>query len=286
MRNLIRNLMIGAQYIHDHVMHFYHLHALDWVDVVSALKADPEGHIDARRNRSRPTRAPRRAISPTCRAASRSWWESGQLWHFRERLLGQLWALQAAAGSQPHGRGALSRCARVAAPGRATARPSSAARIHTRISSSAERPSAISVHSGEGTGSTAVNTVGLQQVAQIIAQMREFVDQVYVPDTLAIASFYKDWFKTGGREGTGNFLTYGDFPAAGNVKPKSLAGASRRHSRGATCRTSTRTSTSTPEADIQEFVAHSWYDYRGGKQTGLHPYQGETQLNYSGPKPP
>ncbi|MGD8688440.1 MAG: nickel-dependent hydrogenase large subunit, partial [Gammaproteobacteria bacterium] len=38
---LIRNLMIGAQFIHDHVMHFYHLHALDWVDVVSALKADP-----------------------------------------------------------------------------------------------------------------------------------------------------------------------------------------------------------------------------------------------------
>lgn len=34
---MIRNLMIGAQYIHDHVMHFYHLHALDWVDVVSAL---------------------------------------------------------------------------------------------------------------------------------------------------------------------------------------------------------------------------------------------------------
>ena len=39
--DLIRNLMNGAQYIHDHVMHFYHLHALDWVDVVSALDADP-----------------------------------------------------------------------------------------------------------------------------------------------------------------------------------------------------------------------------------------------------
>ena len=37
----IRNLMIAAQFVHDHVMHFYHLHALDWVDVVSALKADP-----------------------------------------------------------------------------------------------------------------------------------------------------------------------------------------------------------------------------------------------------
>src|SRR5512135_466493 len=39
---IIRNLMIGAQHVHDHVMHFYHLHALDWVDVVSALKADPK----------------------------------------------------------------------------------------------------------------------------------------------------------------------------------------------------------------------------------------------------
>ncbi|WP_462329000.1 nickel-dependent hydrogenase large subunit, partial [Thiohalocapsa halophila] len=39
---LIRNMMVGAQFIHDHVMHFYHLHALDWVDVVSALSADPK----------------------------------------------------------------------------------------------------------------------------------------------------------------------------------------------------------------------------------------------------
>ena len=43
---LIRNLMIGAQYVHDHVMHFYHLHALDWVDVVSALQADPKSTSD------------------------------------------------------------------------------------------------------------------------------------------------------------------------------------------------------------------------------------------------
>ncbi len=41
--NLIRNLIHGMQFIQDHVIHFYHLHALDWVDVVSALKADPEG---------------------------------------------------------------------------------------------------------------------------------------------------------------------------------------------------------------------------------------------------
>ena len=40
--NLIRNIMIAQQFVHDHVMHFYHLHALDWVDIVNALKADPK----------------------------------------------------------------------------------------------------------------------------------------------------------------------------------------------------------------------------------------------------
>ena len=43
---LIRNLLHGSQYLHDHMVHFYHLHALDWVDIVSALKADPKKTAD------------------------------------------------------------------------------------------------------------------------------------------------------------------------------------------------------------------------------------------------
>ena len=39
---IIRNLMNATQVTQDHLVHFYHLHALDWVDVVSALKADPK----------------------------------------------------------------------------------------------------------------------------------------------------------------------------------------------------------------------------------------------------
>jgi hydrogenase large subunit len=38
--------------------------------------------------------------------------------------------------------------------------------------------------------------------------------------------------------------------------------------------------------EIQEFVAHSYYDYSTGKNAGLHPYDGQTNLNYSGPQPP
>ncbi len=43
---IIRNLIAGTQYVQDHVIHFYHLHALDWVDVVSALSADPAKSSD------------------------------------------------------------------------------------------------------------------------------------------------------------------------------------------------------------------------------------------------
>ena len=39
---MVRNIMLGALYLHDHVVHFYHLHAFDWVDVVSGLSADPK----------------------------------------------------------------------------------------------------------------------------------------------------------------------------------------------------------------------------------------------------
>jgi hydrogenase large subunit len=145
-------------------------------------------------------------------------------------------------------------------------------------------PAAISVHAAGGTGTTAVNPIGLQKVAEIIGQMREFVDQVYVPDTIAIASFYKDWFKKGHGEGVGNFMTYGDFPAQGSQDPKTflvprgvILGRDLSRIQAVDLNA---------EHDIQEFVSHSWYDYSGGKQQGLHPYRGETNLSYSGPRPP
>jgi len=112
--------------------------------------------------------------------------------------------------------------------------------------------------------------------------MRAFVDQVYLPDTLAIASFYKDWFQRG--EGLGNFLTYGDFPEKGMNDPASwLIPSGAILGRDLT---KIHPIDLGDPAQVQEFVAHSWYDYAGGKTEGLHPYDGETRLHYSGPKPP
>ena len=108
--------------------------------------------------------------------------------------------------------------------------------------------------------------------------MSAFVDQVYVPDTLAIAGFYKDWFYRG--EGLGNFLTYGDLPEKGMDDPSSYFLPS-----GAILDRDLSTVhpvDMTADGEIQEYVAHSWYDYEGGNEQGLHPWQGETKLNYKG----
>ena len=137
-------------------------------------------------------------------------------------------------------------------------------------------------HYRGGQGGTALDVTGLQRIQSVIQSMRDFVDQVYVPDTLAIAGFYKDWFARG--EGLGNFMTYGDFPADGKPNSKSLL-----IPRGVIVNRDLShieaVDLDDPE-QIQEFASHSWYEYQGGKGKGLHPYDGETKFAYDGPKPP
>jgi hydrogenase large subunit len=285
---LIRNLMIAAQFVHDHVMHFYHLHALDWVDVVSALKADPKKTSELAQS-----------ISSYAKSSP------GYFADVQERLKkfvagGQLGIF--ANGYWGHPAYKLPPEANLMAVAHyldALAWQRDVVQIHTVFGGKNPHPnflvggapSAISTHVQTGTASsgfrggesgTAVNVVGLEKVQNVIRSMNAFVDQVYVPDTLAIAGFYKDWASLG--EGLGNFLTYGDFP------DKSMADlASFKVPRGAILN---RDLSKVHEVDlnaedqIQEFVAHSWYDYSGGKEKGLHPYAGETKLNYTGPKPP
>lgn len=288
---LIRNLMISAQFVHDHVMHFYHLHALDWVDVVSALKADPKA-----------TAALAQTVSPSYPRSSPGYFADTQARLKRFVEGGQLGIF--ANGYWGHPAYKLPPEANLMAVAHyldALAWQRDVAKLHTIFGGKNPHPNflvggvpcAISVHtqresqgSGaqdrDGEGTTSLNEVGLELVRNIIAQMRTFVDQVYVPDTLAIAGFYKDWAAQG--EGVGNFLTYGDFPDKGMSDPSSFLIPS-----GVIL--GRDLSTIHPvdlhaEDQIQEFVSHSWYHYSAGKSTGLHPYHGETEFSYTGPKPP
>ncbi|HUN75918.1 MAG TPA: nickel-dependent hydrogenase large subunit [Steroidobacteraceae bacterium] len=278
--NLIRNLMIGAQYVHDHVMHFYHLHALDWVDVVSALSADPKATSALAQSISSYARSSPGYFSDVQQRVKRLV-ASGQLGIFANAYWGH------PAYKLPPEANLMA----VAHYLDALAWQRSVAELMTLFGGKNPHPNflvggspaAISVHAAGGTGTTAINTVGLARVAEIIGEMQSFVDQVYVPDTLAIASFYKDWLTPGHGEGLGNFLCYGDFPAKGVPNSKTMI------PRGAIL---DRDLSHIHEVDlkaddeIHEFVAHSWYDYTTGKDSGLHPFKGQTQLHYSGPKPP
>ncbi|MGD2119953.1 MAG: nickel-dependent hydrogenase large subunit [Chromatiales bacterium] len=279
---LIRNLMIAAQYVHDHVMHFYHLHALDWVDVVSALNADPKKTSELAQSLSKwPKSSP--GYFSDIQKKVKGFVESGQLGIFSNGYWGHpAYKLPAEANLMA-----------VAHYLEALSWQRDVVQIHTIFGGKNPHPnflvggspSPISIDPAAntgGAGTTGLNILALQQIQYVINRMMDFVNNVYIPDTLAIASFYKDWFKRG--SGVRNFLTFGDMPEKGMDDPSSYfipGGAildrdlSRIHPIDLN-----------DPAQVQEFIAHSWYDYSVGKDKGLHPYDGETNLHYTGPKPP
>ena len=271
---LIRNLMIGAQYIHDHVMHFYHLHALDWVDVVSALSADPKATSElAQAISSWPKSSP--GYFADMQKRVKAFVEAGQLGIFAKAYWGH------PAYKLPPEANLMAVCHYL----EALAWQRDVVRLHAIFGGKNPHPnflvggvaSPIDLNSD-----SAINAKKLSDVQSVIDQMRTFVDQVYVPDTLAVASFYKDWGLRG--EGLGNFLCYGDLPSKGMDDPSSFLFPSGVIL-GRDLSTVHPIDMHNP-SEIQEFVSHSWYKYKAGKDKGLHPYDGETEFDYTGPKPP
>jgi hydrogenase large subunit len=137
-------------------------------------------------------------------------------------------------------------------------------------------PSPINLNNVGAVG--AVNMERLNMVGHIIDRTVEFIDQVYIPDLLAIASFYKDWASIGGGLSSKYLLSYGDLPRTANdYSPGNLmlpAGAIIDGNLN-----------EVQDVDlgkldeIREYVTHSWYKY-GDEQMGLHPFQGETVPNF------
>jgi len=271
---LIRNLMSGAQYVHDHVMHFYHLHALDWVDVVSALSADPAATSTLAQSISSYPKSSPGYFSDTQKKL-KTFVEGGQLGIFANGYWGH------PAYKLPPEANLMA----VAHYLEALSWQRDVAKLHTIFGGKNPHPNFVVGGVAcpiDLNSDSAINAKKLAQVQEIINKMQVFVDQVYIPDLLAIAGFYKDWGSRG--EGLGNFLTYGDFPEHGMDDPSSFlipSGAILNRD------LSTIHDVDMNAADeIQEYVSRSWYDYEGGKNDGLHPYDGETSLNYSGPTPP
>jgi hydrogenase large subunit len=267
--NHIRNLMMLAQYTQDHLVHFYHLHALDWVDVVSALNADPRATSELMQSISSwPKSSP--GYFRDVQARLKRFVESGQLGPFSNAYWGSpAYKLPPEANlmAVTHYLEALDFQREIV-------------KIHTIFGGRNPHPNWVvggmpcSFSLNETGG---INMEWLNLVSSIIDRSIAFVDQVYIPDLKAIASFYKDWNYGGGLSGQ-NLLSYGDFPNVANDWSQENmlmpGGAIINGDLSQVHEVDVRD----PE-QIQEFVTHSWYKYPD-ESKGLHPWDGVTEPNF------
>ena len=248
---LIRNLLHGVQYQHDHIIHFYHLHALDWVDVVSAISADP---------------AATAKLSET--VSNAPWGGTAYYKQVQERLKtfvesGQLGPLNNAYWGHPAYKMPPE------ANLMATAHYIEALKLQSRTARmhaiwGAKNPHLQTLVVG---GVTPIRDLTPDRIAQFLylwKETQEFVDKVYIPDVLAVAGFYKDWGAIGG---TTNFLAYGDYPQS-DKEPESLF-----LPRGAIMKRDIGKVLDLDEKKVTEDVTRGWYE----KGAAKHPYEGETK---------
>ncbi len=286
--DLIRNIMFLAQMVQDHVVHFYHLHALDWVDVTSALNASPSA-----------TSALQKSISPSWPNSSPTYFAGVQstLKNFVDS--GQLGIFQNAYWGHPAYRlPAEGNLLAVAHYLEALQWQKEIVKIHALFGGKNPHPNYLvggvpysfpttqtssesddDHHDNHQSGSTV--PASLSAIGTLIQNAIDLVEGLYLPDLLLIASFYPDWARIGG--GIGNFMAYGDVPQRGIDDP-----AQFRFPQGVVLNGDLSKLLPLNLADpsqIREQVDHSWYDYPSGIQD-LHPYDGTTQPHYDGPVPP
>ena len=125
----------------------------------------------------------------------------------------------------------------------------------------------------------AVGAINMERLnaKSIVDRSKEFVEQVYIPDLLAIASFYKGWLYGGGLSSQA-LLSYGDMPEKANDYSPANLMLPRGAIIGGKLDKIHEVDLKDPE-QIQEFVNHSWYKY-ADESKGLHPFDGVTEPNY------
>ncbi len=269
---IIRNLISGIQYVQDHVIHFYHLHALDWVDVTGALKADPAKTAALAQTISDwPNSSPTyfKAVQGKVKALV----ESGQLGIFSNGYWGH------PAYKLPPEANLMA----VAHYLEALEWQKDVIRMQAYLGAKNPHPQTFLVGGMsmpvDPNSQNAINAGSLQFMFDLAKKAHDFVAKVYIPDLLAVASFYKEWASIGG--GVPNYLSYGEFQLdtksnttncwlpAGFIRNRDLSKVEP-----------------VDHKKVTEDVAHAWYKYSDDDNKAKHPWEGESTPNYTGPKPP
>jgi [NiFe] hydrogenase large subunit len=253
---LIRNLVLAAQFLHDHIVHFYHLHALDWVDVTAALTADPKKAASIANSIS--TRQTKVEDLKAVQDKVKSLVDSGQLGIFTNAyFLG--------------GHDAYYLPPEVNLI--ATAHYLEALHLQVKAARAMAVFGAKNPHTQFTVvgGVTCYESLTNERMAEFVGLFQEtkkFIDECYIPDLLAVASYYKDWAAIGG---TTHFMSFGEFPAVeSDLNSRWLPpGVILNRNIG-------QVDAFNPKL-IEEHVRHSWY--QGDK--AHHPFQGVTEPQYT-----
>lgn len=273
--NSIRNIMQLSLQVHDHLVHFYHLHALDWVNPVNALKADPKA-----------TSALQQQVAPRHAKSSPGYFrdiqnrlkkfvESGQLGPFKNGYWtnpAYLLPPEADLMAVTHYLEALDFQTEIM-----TTRTIFGGKDTHPNWLVGGVPCAINMD-GDLSAGAPINMERLSYVSGVIDRTIEFIENVYIPDLIAIAGFYKGWLYGGGLSSQ-SLLSYGDIPDRAN----DYSAENLMMPRGAIINGKLsevhEVDLRDPE-QVQEFVPHSWYKY-ADEAKGLHPWDGVTEPNYA-----
>jgi hydrogenase large subunit len=270
---LVRNIISAAQHIQDHVVHFYHLHALDWVDITGALKADPaktsqlaQSISDWPKSSTAYFTGVQNRVKALVESRQLSLFTSGYWGHPAYHLPPEADLMAVA-----HYLEALEFQREFI-------------RIHAVLGG--KNPHLQSFLVGGMTTSldpnepqAPLNPERFDFLLQVAQTAKTFVDQVLIPDVLAVAGFYQDWFNLGA--GPGNYLSYGAFPQG------SINDTARYFlPRGIILNNDLSKVHPVDPGKVAEYVTHSWYEYAEGDHVAKPPSEGETNPKYTGPKPP
>lgn len=268
----IRNLIILAHAVHDHIVHFYHLSALDWVDVVNALKADPD--------------------KASALAESLSTWSGNSKHEFRkvkDRISGFVATGQLGIFTNGYwGHPAMKlppevNLIAVAHYLQALEVQRHANKIVSILGSKTPHIQNVAVGGVANpiaTDSQAVLTMErLMAVREWIGKLEDFVKNVYLVDVGVIGAFYPEWTTYG--RGIVDYLASPDIPLDTKGTRFALPGGYVANGDLGQYTPIGSFADAGFRDGVSEAIKHSWYTYKGGEDASLHPYEGETTPHYT-----
>ncbi len=264
---LVRNLIQGALYLHDHIVHFYHLHALDWVDITEALKADPKATVAeaqkwAKVSGQRPWNANEDVYAAVQERVTKYvkqgrlgifgnayWGSKGFKLTPEQNLIGLSHYLDALELQRELGK-------MMAIFGGKNPHPQSF------------------VVGGVTCVQDIKNPARIAEFKQILKRGQKFTKEAYLPDVYMAGTMYADEALEGIGGGIGNFMSFGDF----NLDDLPFYKSSKLFPAGIVKNKDLSKVYEVDQSKITEDVTHAWYE----GTTNLHPYDGVTNPNYTG----